>query len=438
MPVNKDLIAIFEYLEREKGIKRELIIRAIEDALQAAARKNVKGVGDKVSVQIHPKTGEIDVYVQKRIVEVVQNSAEEISLLEARELQPDCQVGQLLEIAVTPQDFGRIAAQAARQIITQKLKGAERDVIYEEYRHRVGEIVSGSVKRFIRGRTVVVDLGKVEGILPERNYPKLERYNIGEKVQALLLEVRDTDMGGAEVILSRSDPDFVSQLFIQEVPELHDKTVVIEKIVRDAGYRTKLAVVSYDPKVDPVGTCVGVRGVRIKNVIREANNEKIDVVPYSDDPETLLENLISPVVAKKLKIDENRVFMVVADEDYPTVIGKRGMNARLIGQMLGREIEIQKISEYQKLISIQMLEFSEIEDASFDERIKIEGVGSLIIEGLVGAGYDTLRKLMKADPAEVPAKVPGLNYYDLADKILELMRKKGIKGSGSYPTKFSR
>jgi transcription termination/antitermination protein NusA len=435
--VNKDLLAIFEYLEREKGIKRDLVIHAIEDALQVAARKNVKGVGEHVSVQINPKTGEIDVYVQKKIVDVVKSGREEISLTEARELQPDCQVGQLLEIAVTPHDFGRIAAQAARQIISQKLKGAERDVIYEEYRHRVGEIVSGSIKRFIRGRTVVVDLGKVEGVLPERNYPKTERYNLGEKVQALLLEVRDTDMGGAEVILSRSDPGFVAQLFEQEVPELHDKTVSIEKIARDPGYRTKLAVVSYDPKVDPVGTCVGVRGVRIKNVIREVNNEKIDVVPFSEDPETLLENLIAPVVAKKLKIDDRKIFMVVVDEDYPTVIGKRGMNARLIGQMLDREIEIQKISEYQKLLAIQMLEFSELKDSSLDERPKIEGVGSLVIEGLVGAGFDSLRKVMQAEPADI-TKVPGVNYYDLADKILEQMRKKGASDSGSYPTKFSR
>ena len=422
--MNKDLIAIFEYLEREKGIKREIVITAIEDSLRAAARKSIKGVGEKVTVQIHPKTGEIEVYVQKKIVEKVQNPNEEISLATAREMEPDCQIGQLLEISITPQDFGRIAAQAARQIITQKLKGAERDVIYEEYRHRAGEIISGTVKRFIRGRTIVVDLGKVEAILPERNYPKLERYNIGDKVQALLHEVRDTDMGGAEVILSRSHPEFVSQLFVQEVPELHDGTVAIEKIVRDAGYRTKLAVRSFDPKVDPVGTCVGVRGTRIKNIIRELNNEKIDVVPYSDDPETLLENLIAPVVPKKLKMSTQRVFMVVADEDYPTVIGKKGMNARLIGQMLDCTIEVQKITEYQKLLGVQMAELSSSEDPALDERLKIDGVSSLIVESLVSAGFDTIRKAMKVDPSEMPVKVPGVNYYDLADKILEQIRKK--------------
>lgn len=422
--MNKDLIAIFEYLEREKGIKREIVINAIADSLRTAARKSVKGLGEKVNVEIHPKTGEIEVYTQKKIVEKVANPADEISLEDARTLEPECQVGQWLEISITPQDFGRIAAQAARQIITQKLKGAERDVIYEEYRHRAGEIISGTVKRFIRGRTIVVDLGKVEAILPERNYPKLERYNVGEKVQALLLEVRDTEAGGAEVILTRSHPEFVEQLFIQEVPELHDKTVVIEKIVRDPGYRTKLAVRSFDPKVDPVGTCVGVRGTRIKNIIRELNNEKIDVVPFNDDPLQLLQNLLAPAEARKLKVYEDRYWMVVMDEDYPTVIGKKGMNARLIGQMIGREIDVQKLSEYQKILTIQMAELADTPESAFDEKLKIEGVSGLIIESLVGAGYDTMRKFMQASPADIPAKVPGVNYYDLADKILEQTRKK--------------
>lgn len=422
--MNKDLIAIFEYLEREKGIKREIVIQAITESLKAAARKSVKGLGEKVSVEINSKTGEIEVFTQKKIVEKVEHPTDEISLEEARILEPECQVGQWLELAITPQDFGRIAAQAARQVITQKLKGAERDVIYEEYRHRAGEIISGTVKRFIRGRTIVVDLGKVEAILPERNYPKLERYNPGEKVQALLLEVRDTDMGGAEVILTRSHPEFVKQLFEQEVPELHDKTVAIERIVRDPGYRTKLAVRSYDPKVDPVGTCVGVRGTRIKNIIRELNNEKIDVVPFADDAVQLLENLLAPAAVKKMKVYDNRIWIVVLDEDYPTVIGKKGMNARLIGQMIGKEIDVQKISEYQKLLTIQMAEMAESDNPSFDDKLKIEGVSGLILESLIGAGYDTLRKFMQATPADISAKVPGVNYYDLSGKILDQLQKK--------------
>lgn len=422
--MNKDLIAIFEYLEREKGIKREIIIDAISESLRAAARKSVKGLGEKVHVEINPKTGEIEVYTQKKIVEKVATPSEEISLEEAKTMEPECLVGQWLEISITPQDFGRIAAQAARQVITQKLKGAERDVIYEEYRHRIGEIISGTVKRFIRGRTIVVDLGKVEAILPERNYPKLERYNPGEKVQALLLEVRDTDSGGAEVILTRSHPEFVAQLFTQEVPELHDKTIAIEKIVRDPGYRTKLAVRSYDPKVDPVGTCVGVRGTRIKNVIRELNNEKIDVVPYSDDPIQLLQNLIAPAEIRKMKVYDDRVWMVVADEEYPIVIGKKGMNARLIGQLIGKEIDVQKMTEYQKILTVQMAEYAEDADPIYDERTKIEGVSGLIVDSLVGAGFETLRKFMQSNPAEITSKVPGVNYYDLADKIIEQTRKR--------------
>lgn len=422
--MNKDLIAIFEYLEREKGIKRDVVIEAIADSLKMAARKSVKGLGEKVSVEINAKTGEIEVFTQKKIVEKVTSPSDEISLEEAKEMESECQVGQWLEIAITPQDFGRIAAQAARQIITQKLKGAERDVIYEEYRHRAGEIISGTIKRFIRGKTIVVDLGKVEGILPERNYPKLEHYNVGEKVQALLLEVRDTDGGGAEVILTRSHPEFVEQLFIQEVPELHDKTVVIERIVRDPGYRTKLAVRSFDPKVDPVGTCVGVRGARIKNIIRELGNEKIDVVPFVEDPILFLENLIAPAQIRKMKIYDERVWIVVNDEDYPVIIGKRGMNARLIGDLIGRKLDVQKLSEYQKVLSVQMAEFAEDQDPSYDEKIRIEGVSNLIVDSLIGAGFDTLRKFMGTNPVDLAAKVPGVNFYDLADRIVEQIRKR--------------
>lgn len=423
--MNKDLLAIFEYLEREKGIKREIVIQAIEDSLKTAARKSVKGVGEKVSVQIHPKTGEIEVYAQKLIVETVTKPSDEISLEDARVLEPECELGQWLEIAIAPEDFGRIAAQAARQIIQQKLRGAERDVIYEEYRHRMGELISGTVKRVIRGRTLVVDLGKVEAILPERLYPKMERYNVGEKVHALLFEVRDTEMGGAEVILSRSAPEFVKQLFDQEVPEMHDGTVAIERIARDPGYRTKIAVKSFDPKVDPVGTCVGVRGTRIKNVIRELNNEKIDVVAFAEDPIQLLDNLLAPAVVRKIKAyDESRIAIVVSDEDYPTVIGKRGMNARLVGEMLGRNIEVQKMNEFQRVLTIQMAELADNTDPYLDEPIRIEGISSLIMDSISSAGFDTLRKFMQAEPADLMTKVPGVNYYDLADRIAEQLRKR--------------
>ena len=419
--MNKDLVAIFEYLEREKGIKREIILEAIEDSLKLAAKKSIKGVGE-VKVTIHPKTGDIEVFTQKKIVEKVENPEEEISLEDAIEMAPDCEVGQWLEILITPQDFGRIAAQTARQVISQKLRGAERDVIYEEYRHRKGEIISGTIKRFFRGRNMVVDLGKVEAILPERNYPRLEKYHVGEKVQALLWQVQDSENGGAEVILTRSHPEFVVELFKQEVPELNDGVVSVERIVRESGYRTKLAVSSSDPKVDPVGTCVGVRGTRIKNVIRELNNEKIDIMPFSENRINLLENALSPVEIRKLKVEDSQFTLIVNDEDYPTVIGKRGMNARLLSQLIDAELEVQKISEYQKLVTVQMAELADSDDPRIDEPLKIEGVSSLVLDEIIQAGYDTIRKLAGSDPQAIAKEVPGLNYFDIAAKILEQLK----------------
>ncbi len=425
--MNKDLLAIFEYLEREKGIKRDVIIAAVEESLLAAARKSIKGLIN-ISVHVNPKTGNIDVFAQKEVVENVTIPEEEITLEEARLLNPNIELGQWVDFPCTPQDFGRIAAQTARQIISQKLKSAERDVIYEEYRHRVNEIISGSVKRMIRGSTLIVDLGKVEGILPDRFYPKTEKYNVGDRVQALLFEVRDTENGGAEVILSRSHPEFVRQLFLQEVPELQDNTVTIERIVRDAGYRTKLVVRSHDSKVDPVGACVGVRGSRVKNIIRELNNEKIDIIPYSDDPIQLLINALAPIEPRKIDVSEDgsMVSIIVDDENYPAVLGKRGMNARLNGELIDAELQVQKVSDYQQIANIQRQQLALSGDATLDEKLHIEGMSSLILESLISAGYDTPRKLLSATPEEL-AKIPGISL-DMAMKVLDdIYKKKGLK-----------
>lgn len=423
--MNKDLVAIFEYLEREKGIKRDVIIAAVEESLRAAARKSVKGLLN-VAVHINPKTGNIEVTAQKEVVEKVTIPDEEISLEDARVLNPNCESGQWIEISVTPEDFGRIAAQTARQVIAQKLRSAERDVIYEEYRHRINEIISGTVKRVIRGATLVVDLGKVEAIMPDRFYPKTEKYNVGDRVQALLLEVRDTESGGAEVILTRSHPEFVAQLFIQEVPEINDGTISIEKIVRDAGYRTKVAVRSQDPKVDPVGACVGIRGNRVKNIIRELNNEKIDIIPYSEDPATLLQNAMHPLEIKKMFIsdDKSTINIVVNDEDYPAALGKRGMNARLNGELAGVELQVQKMSQYQTAMNMERAQLALSEDPTLDERLSIEGVSGMIIESLIGAGFDTPRKVLNATAQEL-ATIPEISL-EMADKILEKIRKKRV------------
>ena len=423
--MNKDLVAIFEYMEREKGIKREIVISAIEESLCAAAKKSIESSAN-VSVQIHPKTGVIEVLCEKKIVEEVEEPSLEISLIAAREMDPDCEVNQFIDVVMTPKDFGRIAAQKARQIIMQKLRGAERDVIYEEYRHRINEMISGTVKRRGRGADLIVDLGKVEGLLPARHYPKTERYHNGEKVLALLLDVRDTENGGAEVILTRGHPEFIRQLFLQEVPEIDDGTVVVEKIVREAGYRCKLLVRSTDKNVDPVGACVGMRGSRIKNIIRELNNEKIDIIPYDEDPLTVLQNALSPIEIKKLQVsdDEETVSIVVNDEDFATVIGKKGMNARLNGELISAQLEVQKISENKRAMIVQRTQIAESEDPSLDEKVSIEGLNKLVLENLVDAGYDTPRKILLASPEDL-ASVPGISL-ELADSILETISKERI------------
>lgn len=421
--MNKDLIAIFEYLEREKGIQRSVVVEAIEESLRAAARKSIAGASN-VTVSINSKTGNIDVYCEKEIVDEVEVAAQEISLEDARNIDPECELGQFIDVLATPKDFGRIAAQKARQIITQKLRHAERDVIYEEYRHRIGELISGTVKRFFRGANLVVDLGKVEAVLPMKNYPKTENFRVGEKVLALLQTVNETENGGAEVVLSRSDPKFVKQLLIQEVPEISDGTVIVDKIVRDAGYRTKLTVRSTDSKVDPVGACVGMRGSRVKNIVREINNEKIDIIPFSDDPIELLQNALSPIEIRKIKINEEDevISIVVEDDDLAAVIGKRGMNARLNSQLIGYELEVQKMSEYKRALALQQLELSEMTDPTLDQPLKeIEGVNKLIFEHLVAEGFSTPRALLKASSEQLSA-IPGISV-DMADRILEEIRK---------------
>ena len=423
--MNKDLLAVLDYLDREKGIKRGVVLQAIEESLFAAAKKSVKGI-EEVRIEVDYQTGLIEVFGKKLVVEKVKKFETEIALKDAQEIYQDCEIGDFLEFEMTPKDFGRIAAQTARQVISQKLKGAERDVIYAEYRDRVNEIVSGSVKHFVRGSDIIVDLGKVDALMPMREYPKVERYQIGEKVTALLMEVQDSEHGGAEVILSRSSPEFVRQLFLQEVPELNDGVIVIKKIVREPGYRTKISVISTDQKVDPVGACVGMRGNRVKNIVRELNNEKIDIIPYSDDPIELLQNALSPVEIRKISINEQDriVTIVVDDDDFPTVIGKRGMNARLNGRLIQAELEVKRMTEYKKVLSIQQYELAESDDPSLDEPLQIEAVNKLVLQNLIEAGFDTKRKVLKSTPEEI-AKIAGVSEA-LIDQILQEIRQKGV------------
>nr|CRI42429.1 Transcription termination/antitermination protein NusA [Chlamydia pneumoniae] len=422
--MNKNLVAIFDYMEKEKGIQRSTIIGAIESALKIAAKKTLRDDAN-ISVNINSRTGDIEVFCEKEIVEICQNPSKEIPLDKAREYDPDCQIGQYMDVPFVSDNFGRIAAHAARQIIGQKLRHAERDVIYEEYRHRVNEILSGVVKRFAKGSNLIIDLGKVEAILPTRFYPKTEKHKIGDKIYALLYEVQESENGGAEVILSRSHAEFVKQLFIQEVPELEEGSVEIVKIAREAGYRTKLAVRSSDPKTDPVGAFVGMRGSRVKNIIRELNDEKIDIVNYSPVSTELLQNLLYPIEIQKIAIleDDKVIAIVVNDADYATVIGKRGINARLISHILDYELEVQRMSEYNKLLEIQRLQLAEFDSPHLDQPLEMEGISKLVIQNLEHAGYDTIRRVLLASANDL-ASVPGISL-ELAYKILEQVSKYG-------------
>lgn len=421
--MNKDLVAIFEYMEREKGIKREVVVDAIKDAILAAARKSVDDVGN-LTVEVNPRTGKIEVFSERQIVDEVILPAEQISVELARTLDPDCEVGQFIDVEIDAERFGRIAAQAARQLLSQKLRVAEKDVIYKEYRDREGELISGTVKRIARGPTVIVDLGKVEAIMPGREYPRTERYNVGDKVLAVLLAVQDTENGGAEVVLSRSSPKFVQELFKNEVPEIADGAVEVVTVVRDAGFRCKIVVSSQDPRVDPVGACVGMRGARVKNIVRELNNEKVDIVIWSDDRMELLQNALRPSQIQKYYIDEEAgvISIIVKDEDLSLVIGKGGKNLRLISQLVGMQLDVKSLSEYNRSLTQEQEADTEENPMLLDSPIDLPDISNLIIQNLQAAELDTPRKILIGGKARLE-QVPGISS-EMADQIIERISKK--------------
>lgn len=421
--MNKELIAIFDYLEKEKGIPRKEVVASIEEAIVMSAKKSTQEIHD-LHVNINSKTGELSASCEKEVVEKVNYPSEEISLEVALEIEPECHIGDFISIEIDPKELGRIAAKVAKQVITQKLRGAEKQVIYTEYKDKIGDLITGTIKKILKGGVLIVDLGKIDAILPGRNYPKGEKYNIDEQIIALLLEVQDTEEDGASIILSRSDPRFVELLFQQEIPEIHEGIITIEKIVREPGLRTKMAVSSNSKQLDPVGACVGMKGSRIKNVIRELNNEKIDIIPYDPNPLTLFDHAISPVHPIKTNHDEknNSLHVVVSDADYPTVIGKFGNNARLLSEITGLEIKIQKQKEYYQEILFMRKELASRDDPELDEKISsIPGINPLVLDHIKASGLDTLRKILVTSTTDL-AKLAEISLT-MADDILETIRK---------------
>jgi N utilization substance protein A len=341
------LIAVIDEIGRQKGIDKARVIGAIESALQTAAKKRF-GQAENIQVEIDPKTGEISVVSKKIIVDTVANPKAEISLKEAREYDEGAEVGDEIGSLIEMDELGRIAAQTAKQVIFQKVREAEWEAVQKEYSTRQGDLVNGIILGMER-RNFLVDLGKTEAILPIQEQIPRETYRRGDRVKALLLEVRRTPKD-VQVILSRSHPQFVAKMFELEVPEVGEKIVEIKSIVREPGDRTKIAVSSRDKAVDPVGACVGIKGSRVQAVVRELRGEKIDIITWTQDPRVFIAEALNPATIEKVGIDEEKksALVVVADSQLSLAIGKNGQNVRLAARLTGWKIDIISATEYEK------------------------------------------------------------------------------------------
>ena len=344
--MNREFIQAVEDLEKEKGISKDVLLDAIEMALVAAYKKNY-GTAQNVRVAIDEELGEVSVLARMDIVDEVEDEMTQISLEEAHEIDERYEVGDAIEYQVTPKDFGRIAAQTAKQVIVQRLREAERGMIYEEYSTHQGEILSGTVQRIGGNDTVFVNIGRVEGVLSAKEQVRGERYKIGDRLRVYVMDVKKSNKG-PQVFLSRSHPGLVRGLFELEVPEIEDGIVEIKSIAREAGSRTKMAVVSYDENVDPLGACVGNRGLRVQNIVDELGGEKIDIIVWDPDPEVFITNVLSPAKVERVILDEEekRALVVVPDYQLSLAIGREGQNVRLAAKVSNWKIDIKSHSQY--------------------------------------------------------------------------------------------
>lgn len=338
--MDTNLRVILQQLEAEKSVDRATLIEAIRSAIETAARKSMNRSAN-VTVEVDPDTLQFKVFEIRTVTEAVEDETNDISLEDALKLNADVVLGNRLKVPSEPKDFGRIAAQTARQVIIQKIRDAERDKIFDEFHEREGDIVTGTVKRMAQGN-IIVTVGRAEAIVPYREQSPRESFKIGDRIRALLFEV-EKGSRGAQLILSRSSPDLVRGLFENEVPEIYDGTVEIVAIAREAGSRTKIAVRSHDHNVDPVGACVGMKGSRVRSVVEELSGEKIDIVRWTENVDELCKNALNPADIVSLRVDqENKSIKVVVPQDQLSLaIGKRGQNARLASKLIGWNIDIE-------------------------------------------------------------------------------------------------
>ena len=346
----KELVVAMKELEEERGIKKDYLLDSLEVALVTAYKKNFDSA-DNVKVVIDRETGETHVYSSKMVVEAVKDECYEISVEAAKKISKKYDIGDVVDIEIVPKNFGRIAAQTAKQVVVQKIREAERDMVYTEFNDKKGEIVTGIIQK-TDGNAIVLDLGKLEGIMPTKEQISTEEYKVNDKIRGYVLSVEKGIKGNPQVIVSRSHPDFVRRLFEFEIPEIYEGLIEIKNISRDAGSRSKVAVYSTNENIDPVGSCVGQKGVRIQNIINELHGEKIDVIEWNDDPAVFIAAALLPaqVLAVDIKEEEKFAQVIVPDDQLSLAIGKSGQNARLAAKLTNWKIDIKSESQFRKML----------------------------------------------------------------------------------------
>jgi N utilization substance protein A len=401
--VSSQLHQTIEQISREKHIEPEVIVAAIEDAMVVAARKYYKTEED-IRSKFNPETGQVDVYAVHTVVEEVTDPLREISLAEARKHDPNAALGGEIQSPKATEVLGRIAAQTAKQVIMQKVREAERDAIFNEFSGRVGELVNCIVKRQ-EGPEVIVDIGRTEARLPRREQSRLEAYNVGDRLRVVIRAVERAGRG-PQVVVSRADPMLVQRLFEMEVPEIYDGTVQIRAVAREAGERTKIAVESRDKDVDPVGACVGMKGMRVQSIIRELRGEKIDIIPFSEDIVTFAQKALSPAKVTRVHVadpEQKRLEVIVEDVQLSLAIGKKGQNVRLASKLVGWNIDIKSEEEKRREIEQQM-EALAAPGTALDE---LTGVGPKTVEKLQAHGISTIERLADMTPEQL-MEIPGI------------------------------
>ena len=410
--MNNELLTILEYIEQERGINREQLIGALEAAILSASKKSIHPAND-ITVKIDPRSGDIRAWAKLEVVDQLPN-ADQLTIARAQERFPDAKVGDIIDWEVTPRNFGRIAAQSAKQAIKQQLNRAEKDIVCAEFADRIGKLISGTVSQFDSG-SLIISFGKAQGVLSSKEKIPGEQYMPGENIHAVLLKI-DTETSGPSLIVSRSHPDFVRALFEREVTEIHDGTVEIMGIAREVGSRSKVAVRSKDERIDPVGVCVGVRGTRVKEITKELGNERIDIVPWSEDIKQYAANALQPANIQSVEVNEAKRELVVhvTPEQSKLAFGKRAQNVRLSSKLIAWNINIQIDDPGKNALSLEDRIQKAVDDLAADT-----GLDKATAGALVSRGYLSTRDLMDADAEEL-MNLPGVDADALQKALDEL------------------